>query len=136
MIPTDAIAIVTPHGRYERVMRSRKQVLPCGHRTAMDEIAWQRDTKTQSDELPALVCNRCMKDWMAGFVLDLRGSRAGHQRRRKQQMKAQITINLAEDWFDDPMAITIEEVQEMVRDDPQGMLEDAQWVIVADGETN
>ena len=68
MIPTDAIAIVTPHGRYERVMRSRKQVLPCGHRTAMDEIAWQRDTKTQSDELPALVCNRCMKDWMAAFV--------------------------------------------------------------------
>ena len=68
MIPTDAIAIVTPHGRYERVMRSRKQVLPCGHRTAMDEIAWQRDTKTQSDELPALVCNRCMNDWMVAFV--------------------------------------------------------------------
>ena len=39
MIPIDAIAIVTPRGRYERVLRNRKAVLPCGHRTAMDEIA-------------------------------------------------------------------------------------------------
>ena len=68
MIPTDAIAIVTPHGRYERVLCSPKRNLPCGHRTAMDEIAWQRDTKTQSAELPDVVCNRCMKGWMAAFV--------------------------------------------------------------------
>ena len=67
-IPADAIAIVTPHGRYERVLRSRKKVLPCGHRTAMDEIAWQRDAKTQSAELPALVCNRCMKGRMEALV--------------------------------------------------------------------
>ena len=46
MIPTDAIAIVTPHGRYERALHNRQEALPCGHRTAMDEIAWQRDTKT------------------------------------------------------------------------------------------
>jgi hypothetical protein len=39
MIPNDAIAIVTLHGRYERVLRSREQALSCGHATAMDEIA-------------------------------------------------------------------------------------------------
>lgn len=68
MIPTDAIAIVTPHGRYERVLRSRRQALPCGHHTAMDEIAWQQVSKTHESDLPALVCNRCMKGWMAAFV--------------------------------------------------------------------
>lgn len=40
-----------------------------------------------------------------------------------------------EDWFDDPTTITIEEVQEMMMDDPKGMLEDATWVIVEDEET-
>ncbi len=50
-------------------------------------------------------------------------------------MKAQITIDLVEGWFDDPTAITIEEVQEMVMDDPKGILEDADWAIVADEET-
>lgn len=28
MIPNDAIAIVTPHGRYERVMRGRRTASP------------------------------------------------------------------------------------------------------------
>ena len=41
MIRSDAIAIGTSNGRYQRVLRSQKQELPCGHRTAMDEIAWQ-----------------------------------------------------------------------------------------------
>ena len=68
MIPTDAIAIVTPHGRYERVLRGRRTVLPCGHHTAMDEIAWQRDAKTPDDELPDLICNACMRVWMAEFI--------------------------------------------------------------------
>ena len=68
MIPTDAIAIVTPHGRYERVLRGRRKVLPCGHHTAMDQIAWHRDTKTRHAELPDLVCNACMRAWVAAFV--------------------------------------------------------------------
>ena len=68
MIPTDAIAIVTPHGRYERALRSRRQALPCGHHTDIDEIAWQRVSKTGPAELPAPVCNQCMKDWMAAFL--------------------------------------------------------------------
>lgn len=50
-------------------------------------------------------------------------------------MKARITIDLVDDWFDDPTAITIEEVQEMVMNDPKGMLEDANWSIVADDAT-
>ena len=45
MIPIDAIAVVTPHGRYERIMRSPKETSHCGHRTATNEIAWRRDTK-------------------------------------------------------------------------------------------
>ena len=68
MIRTDAIAIVTPHGRYERVLRGRRNPLPCGHRTAMDEIAWQRDTKTPDADLPDLVCNACMKGWLTALV--------------------------------------------------------------------
>ena len=68
MIPADAIAIITPHGRYERVLRGRRNALPCGHHTAMDEIAWQRNTKTQDAELPGLVCNACMQAWMTAFV--------------------------------------------------------------------
>ena len=69
MIRSDAIAIVSPNGRYERVMRSRKQELPCGHRTAMDEIAWQRDTKAPADEgLPQVVCNACMNAWVEAFT--------------------------------------------------------------------
>ncbi len=69
MIPAYAIAIVTPHGRYERVLRGRKNTLPCGHRTAMDEIAWQRDSKTPgAGELPDLVCNACMKTWVAALA--------------------------------------------------------------------
>lgn len=68
MIPKNAIAIVTPHGRYQRVMRGRRNVLPCGHQTAMNEIAWQRDTKTPGGELPDLVCNACMKTWVSEFV--------------------------------------------------------------------
>ena len=68
MIPADAIAIVTPHGRYERVLRGRRTALPCGHHTAMNEIAWKRDTKTQDAELPGLVCNACMGAWVAAFA--------------------------------------------------------------------
>ena len=68
MIPADTIAIVTPHGRYERVLRGRKHPLACGHHTAMDEIAWRGDTKTQDAELPGLMCNACMKAWLAAFV--------------------------------------------------------------------
>lgn len=68
MIPADAIAIVTPHGRYERVLRGQKHILACGHHTAMDEIAWQRNAKTQDGELSDLVCNACMKAWIAAFV--------------------------------------------------------------------
>ena len=68
MIPNDAIAIVTPHGRYERVMRGRRNPLPCGHHTAMDEIAWRRDTTTPDAELPDVMCNACMKGWMEAFV--------------------------------------------------------------------
>ena len=74
MIPIDAIAIVTPHGRYERALRNRKEALPCGHRTAMDEIAWQRDTRTPGDdELPSPMCNACMIAYVEAFVA------AGHQ---------------------------------------------------------
>ena len=67
MIRSDAIAIVTSHGRYERVLRSQSQELSCGHRTAMDEIAWQLDTKTPADEglLLQVVCHACMKAWVA-----------------------------------------------------------------------
>ncbi len=68
MIPADAIAIVTPHGRYERVMRGRRIALPCGHHTAMDEIAWQPDTKTPVCRLPNLICHACMRAWVAEFV--------------------------------------------------------------------
>ena len=73
MIPADAIATFTPHGRYERVMRGRRTALPCGHHTAMDEIAWQRNAKAHDGEFSDLVCNACMKAWMAAFV-------AGHER--------------------------------------------------------
>ena len=80
MIPIDAITIVTPHGRYERALRNRKEVLPCDHRTAMDEIAWQRDTKTPGDgELPSPMCNACMIAYVEAFVA------AGHQERRDAQ---------------------------------------------------
>ena len=73
-IPTDAIAIVTPHGRYERVLRNRQEALPCGHRTVMDEIAWLRDTKTPGDdELPSPMCNAGMIPYVEAFVA------AGHQ---------------------------------------------------------
>ena len=69
MIRSDAIAIVTSNGRYERVMRSRKQELPCGHRTAMDEIAWQLDTKAPADEGPLqVVCHACMNAWVAASL--------------------------------------------------------------------
>ena len=69
MIRSDAIAIVTSNGRYERVMRSQKQELPCGHRTAMDEIAWKLDTKTPADEGPLqVVCHACMKAWVAASL--------------------------------------------------------------------
>ena len=68
MIPADAIAIITPHGRYERVLRGRRNALPCGHHTAMDETAWRRNTKTQDGELSDLVCNACMRAWLAAFV--------------------------------------------------------------------
>ena len=68
MIPVDAIAIVTPHGRYERVMRGRRNALPCGHHTTMDEVAWQRDDQAPDGELPGLVCNACMKAWVAAFA--------------------------------------------------------------------
>ena len=69
MIPIDAIAVVTPHGRYERIMRSPKETSHCGHRTATNEIAWRRDTKKRADfEIPHLVCNACMINWMAAFV--------------------------------------------------------------------
>ena len=73
MMPTDAIAIVTPHGRYERVSRNPKEMLPCGHTTDMYEIAWNGDTKTPADgELPSLVCNSCMKNWIAALVASVR----------------------------------------------------------------
>ena len=69
MIRSDAIAIVTSYGRYERVMRSQKQELPSGHRTAVDEIAWKLDTKTPADEgIPQVVCNACMKAWVAASL--------------------------------------------------------------------
>ena len=68
MIPADAIAIVTPHGRYQPVLHGRRNPLPCGHHTAMNEIAWQRDTKTPGGELPELVCHACMKAWVAPFA--------------------------------------------------------------------
>ena len=75
MIRSDAIAIVTSNGRYERVMRSQKQELPCGHRTAMDEIAWQLDTQTPADEGPLqVVCNACMNAWVEASL------RSGGQR--------------------------------------------------------
>ena len=79
MIPHDAIAIITPHGRYQRVMRGRRQQLICGHHTAMDEIAWERDgINGDADELPvaglpAQVCNPCMKRWMEAFVIASQG---------------------------------------------------------------
>ena len=75
MIRSDAIAIGTSHGRYERVLRSQKKELPCGHRTAMDEIAWQLDTQTPADEgPPQVVCHACMKAWVAASL------RSGGQR--------------------------------------------------------
>ena len=65
MIRSDAIAIGTSKGRYERVMRSQKRELPCGHRTAMDEIAWKLDTQTPADEgPPQVVCHACMNAWV------------------------------------------------------------------------
>ena len=40
----------------------------------MDEIAWQRDTKTPGDgELPSPMCNACMIAYVEAFVA------AGHQ---------------------------------------------------------
>ena len=74
MILTDAIAIVTPYGRYERVMRNGKKALQCGHATVMDEIAWQWDgTDCRADEppapdLPVELCNACMKAWIMAFI--------------------------------------------------------------------
>ena len=66
MIRSDAIAIGTSNGRYQRVLRSQKLELPCGHRTAMDEIAWKLDTKTPAHEgMIQLVCHACMKAWVA-----------------------------------------------------------------------
>ena len=66
MIRSDAIAIGTSNGRYQRVLRSQQQELPCGHRTAMDEIAWQLDTKTPAHEgVIQVVCHACMKAWVA-----------------------------------------------------------------------
>ena len=49
-------------------MRGRKKTLTYGQPTAVDEIAWQRDTKTQHDELPDLVCSLCMRNWVAFLV--------------------------------------------------------------------
>lgn len=45
-------------------------------------------------------------------------------------MKVQITIDVFEGYFDDPENITIEEVQEMAKDDYREFLEDADWVIL------
>lgn len=76
IIPANAIAIITPHGRNERVMRSRRKMLPCGHHTAMDEIAWRRDTKTQDGELPDLVCHACMHAAVREFATNPRKEKA------------------------------------------------------------
>ena len=75
MIRSDAIAIGTSNGRYERVLRSQKQELSCGHRTPMDEIAWKLDTKTPADKGPLqVVCHACMNAWVAASL------RSGGQR--------------------------------------------------------
>ena len=57
-------------------MRSRKNPQACDQVTAIDEIAWQRDTKTPEPSLPYLVCDACMKAWVAAFAAGATGTAA------------------------------------------------------------
>ena len=57
-------------------MRSRKNPQACDQVTAIDEIAWRRDTKTPEPSLPYLVCDACMKAWVAAFAAGATGTAA------------------------------------------------------------
>ena len=48
-------------------------------------------------------------------------------------MKVRIIVDVFEGYFDDPENVTVEEIQEMARDDYQDFLEDAEWSILPEG---
>ena len=57
--------IHTPQGRYERVLRSRRKTLECGHHPDDYEVAWQRIAGAGS--MPDVVCHACMVAYVGAF---------------------------------------------------------------------
>ena len=69
-INSNALALATPHGRYERETLKPGTALDCGHETGAWGIAWRRRPATErgNQPLPPLVCNECLSAWAARFV--------------------------------------------------------------------
>ena len=69
-VNSNALAVATPHGRYERETLKPGTALDCGHETGAWGIAWRRRSATErgNPPLPPLVCNECLSDWIAQFV--------------------------------------------------------------------